>query len=602
MSVTRRTFLRTASVTATAIALSACGATPTPIPPTATKPPAPTNTPVPATAPAGATAAPAAPTATKAAPTPAPPTATPLPAKDTTSPKWLLPDSGGIPLPIAKDKITFTYWCELSADKPGASMKSFNEMACYIEQEKRTNIHLEFQHAATGQVQDQFNLMMASRKFPDIIEYNWLNTYPGGGAKALKDGVIIRLNSLIDQYAPNFKNCLTKNPEMRKQVVNDDGDIYCFPFLRGDPRLLVFYGPTIRSDYLTKLNLQIPTTVDEWHDMLVAFKTKDPDGNGKADSLPFSPAWGTSNAAYNAFVQYFVVGAYGIGWQFYNDGGKVKFGPLEPAFKDFLTTMAAWYKEGLIDPDWVSTDQKLRDSKITTGQLCSWLGLTGGGIGYYKDLMKGKEPASFNLVGAPYPTLKKGDKQLFGHMDNVFPGSFDAAITTACKNVKEAVQLLDYAYSYDGHILFNFGVEGLSFNWVNGYPKYTDVVTKNPQYSLSVAMARYFRSNFAGPFVQDVRYFEQFLAYPEQVKAVETWSTPTHEKQMPPVTQTADESKEYAAIMQDVNTLQLEAVAKTITGQSPVSDWDKTVAQMKQFKIDRAVELRQAALDRYLKR
>ena len=117
----------------------------------------------------------------------------------------------------------------------------------------------------------------------------------------------------------------------------------------------------------------------------------------------------------NAFAQYFAVGAYGIGWQYYNDGGTVKYGPVQPAFKDFLALMAAWYKEGLIDPDYVNTDQKLRDSKITTGQLCSWLGLTGGGIGYYKDLMKGKDPASFNLLGLPYPTLKKGDKLLFGH-------------------------------------------------------------------------------------------------------------------------------------------------------------------------------------------
>ena len=154
--VTRRTFLSTTGVAAAAVAISACGATPTatPVPPTATKPPAPTNTPVPATAaPAAAaptaTKAPAAATAAPAAPTAAPTAA--AAAKDTTSPAWLLPGSGGLPMPITKDKITLTYWGELSADKPGASMKSFGEMACYIEQEKRTDIHLEFQHAATGQ-------------------------------------------------------------------------------------------------------------------------------------------------------------------------------------------------------------------------------------------------------------------------------------------------------------------------------------------------------------------------------------------------------------------------------------------------------------------
>jgi putative aldouronate transport system substrate-binding protein len=184
----------------------------------------------------------------------------------------------------------------------------------------------------------------------------------------------------------------------------------------------------------------------------------------------------------------------------------------------------------------------------------------------------------------------------------IYAGGGEAAITTACKNVKEAVQWLDYAYSYDGHLLFNFGVEGLSYTWVNGFPKYTDIVTKNPQYSLTVAMARYFRSNYNGPFVQDLRYIQQYLAYPEQVKAVETWSLPTHEKQMPPVSVTADESKKYAAIMQNVNTLFEESFSKTVIGQSPVADWDKVVAQLKQLGIADAIAVQQAALDRYNKR
>jgi len=187
-------------------------------------------------------------------------------------------------------------------------------------------------------------------------------------------------------------------------------------------------------------------------------------------------------------------------------------------------------------------------------------------------------------------------------MDNVYPGGGEAAITTACKNVKEAVQLLDYAYSYDGHILFNFGIEGVSFNWINGYPKYSDVVTKNPQYSLSVAMARYFRSNYNGPFVQDVRYFEQFLAYPEQLAAVATWSQPTHEKQLPPITQTADEAKKFASIMTNVDTYFNEQFDKTFVGQAPVSDWDKVVAQLKTLGINDAIAIQQAALDRYNKR
>ena len=56
----------------------------------------------------------------------------------------------------------------------------------------------------------------------------------------IKDGVILRLNDLIDKYAPNYKKVLADHPDWRKQVMNDEGDLYGFPFIRGDPFLVVF--------------------------------------------------------------------------------------------------------------------------------------------------------------------------------------------------------------------------------------------------------------------------------------------------------------------------------------------------------------------------
>ena len=617
--VSRRTFLSTMGVSIAAIALSACGATPTatPVPPTATKPPAPTAVPPTATTAAAA----AAPTATKA---PAVATNTPAPAAaataaptaaaaagpkrpngDTGAPAWLLEGSGGIPMPIVKDKMTITYWTPFSGN-PAASMKSFAEIACYIEQEKRTNIHIEFQHPAVNQDREAFNLMLASRKFPDVIEYNWISNdiYPGGPSKAIADGVILKLNSLVDQYAPNFKNCLLKNPDWRKQFVTDSGEIYGFPFFRGDKQLLIFVGPTVREDWIKKLNIPVPETIDDWHNMLVAFKTKDPNGNGKADESAFTPAWGTnfSGQTFAFWTGHAFVSAFGTDMNFYQVNNVVKYGPLDPQFKDFLKVMAAWYKEGLIDQDWVNFDTKLRDAKITGSTLGSWVAYTGSGIGYFAGLMAGKEPASFKLLGTPYPVLKKGDPVHLAQKDANSPGGNTAAITTAAKNVKEIMQLLDYAFSYDGHNLFNFGVEGLSYNWVNGFPKYTDVVVKNPQYPLAVAMARYFRSNFAGPFVQDLRYFGQYLTLPEQLAAVDTWSKPVNDYWMPPITPSTDESKQFAKIMNDINTLYAESFTKVVNGDQPVDSWDKTVTQMKQLGIDDAVKIQQAALDRYNKR
>ncbi len=525
-------------------------------------------------------------------------TATQAPAA-TSAPGATQPAATGpepLTLPIVKDKLTLSYWVDMGGNA-AATLKSFNEMTCYKEQEKITNIHLDFQHPPVGQAPEQFNLLVASGKYPDVIEYSWPSA-PGGPSKYLKDGVIIKLNDLIDKYAPNLKKVLTDHPDWRRQILTDDGEIYCFPFLRGDTSLLVFQGPIIRQDWLDKIGMQRPTTIDEWHSVLMAFKEKDPGGTGTPS--PWTPSlYALPLQAFSLPHAY--IGAWGITYNFYQDNGVVKHGALQPEMKDFLTVMAQWYKDGLVDLDFPTMDQKLEDSKVTGNILGSFVQNTGGGIGKYLGLMKDKDP-NFKVVAAVYPTLKAGEVAALGQRDFTFPG-VGAAITTACKNVTETVKLLDFAYSEQGYNLFNFGVEGLTYNWVNGYPKYTDLIMNNPdKLPLAQSMAQHFRSNFSGPFVQAKEYFEQYAILPEQQESIKLWSEPKADKLMPPVTPTQDESKKFATIMNDAQVRMDEGMIKIITGQQPVSSWDSVVSDIKNIGIDDAVVIQQASLDRYNKR
>ncbi len=568
LRITRREFLRYIGIGSAAGIMAACAA---PVAPTQAPPPA-------------ATAAPLAPAATAAA---------------TTAAK--APEA--LTLPIVKEPLTMTYWAQLSPNV-AATMRNYNEMAVYKELEKRTGIHFEFQHPPVGsaQEQEQLNLLVASGKYPDVIEWNFSQAFAGGPAKALKDNVIIRLNDLIDKYAPNFKKVLTDHPDWRKQIMTDEGDIYCFPFLRGDPYLLTFTGPTVRKDWLDKLGMQVPTTVEEWHEMLVAFKTKDPNGNGKADEIPFT-SWFSEGlrSARGGFYRNFLIGAWGITMEWYQDKGVVKYGALQPEFKEFLKMVAQWFKEGLIDPDYVSSVQNTVDAKVTGDQLGSLCMNTGGGIGKYMPLMTPKNP-KFKLVGAPNVVLKKGDKPLLGHHENEYPGQGSVVITSANKRVTETVKWLDYGYSPEGHLLYNFGVEGTSYKMVNGAPVLTEAVLADPKLAPAQALARFARSSFNGPFVQDKRYLEQTLTLPEQKEAVTTWLQASNDRLMPPVTPTQDESKKFASIMTDVMTKYEETYNKIVTGALPVDAWDQFIRDMKQIGIDDAIKIQQAALDRYNKR
>ena len=126
-----------------------------------------------------------------------------------------------------------------------------------------------------------------------------------------------------------------------------------------------------------------------------------------------------------------------------------------------------------------------------------------------------------------------------------------------------------------GRLLFNFGVEGLTYTLENGNPIYTDLIMKNPdKLPLAQSMSAHFRSNFAGPFVQDKRYIEQYFQLPEQQDAYKIWQQPTNEKLMPPVTPNQDESRKFAKVMTEVNTRYDEVFAKVLTGAQPIETWD----------------------------
>ncbi|SHF57521.1 putative aldouronate transport system substrate-binding protein [Caldanaerobius fijiensis DSM 17918] len=502
-----------------------------------------------------------------------------------------------IKLPIVKEPLTLTYWTGMDP-KMAATMKDYGEMKCYQELEKRTGIHIKFLHPPMGQERDQFNLMMASNDLPDIIYYSWWSI-PGGPGKALSDGSIIKLNDLIDKYAPNFKKLLEENPDIKKQAELDDGTIFCFPFIRSAGALInANWGPQLRKDWLDKLGLQLPKTIEDWHNVLVTFRDRDPNGNGKKDEIPFT---GRGSNGQGILDLGNFAPAWGILNGFYMDNGKINYGPIQSAYKNFLKTMAQWYKEKLIDQDIATNDNKAFDYKITNNLAGSYFGLVAGNMGRYLNLMKPKEP-NFDLVGAPWPIGPAGKSYTTTNL-NLKVMNVGAAISSKNKHIKETVEWLDYAYSPEGHMLLNFGIEGQSYNMENGYPKYTDIIFKNPNgLSYDQALAQWAPSISSAPMDQDKRYYEQILQLPEQKEAAfKTWLDADPSLTLPLITPTEEESQRLASIMNQVNTYQQEMMGKFIMGKEPINDstWNKYVNTIKGMGIDEAIKIENAALQRY---
>lgn len=116
-------------------------------------------------------------------------------------------------------------------------------------------------------------------------------------------------------------------------------------------------GLLIRQDWLDALGLQMPTTIDELTAVLTAFKDKDPDGNGKADTAGYIGVKDTNFSD--------IFGAFGVQPNFWQEvDGKLVLGSTRPEAKQALQVLQDWYKAGLIDPDIFVTDSKMRDQKL----------------------------------------------------------------------------------------------------------------------------------------------------------------------------------------------------------------------------------------------
>lgn len=521
------------------------------------------------------------------------PTADNSASPKTTTGGTTAPSGAAVTYPLKVDK-TLTYWGELPGNLTGVKA-THADVPFFQDWQKKTGVNLKFSAPPTNQADQAINVLLATGDLPDMIEYDWQGKFPGGPEKAIKDGYILKLNDTIDKFAPNLKKFLKEHPEVDKQVKTDNGSYYVFPFIRGDDYLRVFQGPIVRKDWLDELGLPVPQTIDEWYTTLKAFKEK------KGATAAFSVV--SVPRPFNELGNGAFASAFGVTRDFYIDNGTIKFGPAEKGYKDFLATFHKWYEEGLIDKNFATADGKALDANMASGATGVTVQNAGGGIGKWQPLITAKDPKGV-LIGAPYPVLKKGDIAMYGQKDPASAPGGMVAITASSKNIETAAKLLDFGYSEAGHMFFNFGTEGIAHKLENGYPKYTDLLMKNPdKLAPAQALSLYIRGNYNGPFVQDKRYIEQYLALQTQRDAVSTWQkTDVDKHKLPPITATPEESTELAKIMTDLNTLVDEMTLKIILGTEPVDSFDKYLEKFKSVKLSRALEIKKASLDRYNKR
>ena len=493
------------------------------------------------------------------------------------------------PLPEKKEISIWTEWNNDYLTDP-SELKGIQKI------EEMTNVHVNWMTCLDIEAREKFGLMIASGNYPDILRKSE-EYYVGGLSAELKDGVIIDMTEYIDQYMPIYTSIIESNEKLKKDVMMDDHrmiGIYILSTLHGE--LMGEYpwdGMGIRKDWLDELNMEVPETIDDWHEALTAFK------NTYQCEAPLMIGFERGYDYCNSFLT-----AYGVLGEFYRDGNTVKYGPLEEGYKQWVQLFHDWYAEGLIDPNFITSDTYMRcaNEMLGTGRAGAGPIVWSFSGDYYLKQGIANDP-DFWMAAAPAPVLNEGDTPQLGRaMSDLTKETI--AITSNCKDIELACRFMDFMYSDEAMMCNSLGIEGESYI-VNSDGSYSmsPAVTEAVESGEYPSIGAYYLMYSIGASGFGKYDWGRFLVQNEglpSLNAYEVWAPSRYDLVLPTnLTMTVEESNIYGSAYVDIDTLVKENTLKFITGTRPMEEYDQFVEDIRTYKIEECLKIQQAALDRY---
>ncbi|MFH1879669.1 MAG: extracellular solute-binding protein [Bacillota bacterium] len=496
---------------------------------------------------------------------------------------------------VTDEPVTLTIWMDISSHDVSNIIGDLQtNMDILKVLEEKTGVHIELMLAPVGEAETSFSLMLASGNYADIV-IGFDNYYAKGGDAAIEEGIIYNLKDLVAANAPNYEAVRNASAYRALGTVTDLGNMpyFCEPTYMDNPGL-TYGGTIIRQDLLDKLGMDMPVTFDDWHTYLTRCK----DEYGMTRGLGMAYAGISKYNAFNAAFGFMMQNPADSAPPVFQVDGVVQYGPLTPGFKDYVTLMAQWYAQGLIDPDFTSTITFDDGIAMVSSDLCAATSEHGGVIGY-ANMLGGAVNPDFTFVAAPDPALTEGDQLHVGYMKGGAGLGKVAAITTACENPEIAVKFIDQLYSDEGFLLCNYGTEGKTYNLVDGVPVYTDLVANNEKGTITDMLCAY-AAPIIWPFVSVLGRDDVSTA--GEMAAV--WDTNNDYSYCFPsgVTLNAEEKEVYSDFYPEIKSYVEEMTVMFIMGLEPLENIDSFLATLNSLGVQDVVAAYQSAYDRYVSR
>ncbi|WP_020618615.1 extracellular solute-binding protein [Paenibacillus daejeonensis] len=221
-----------------------------------------------------------------------------------------------------------------------------NKWTDWIDQE--SGVDVTWVPIPRSQEQDKLNVMVASGQAPDVI-----TSYDRAMlARFINQGVAQPIDEYIEKYSTSYKAYLEANPELLPHLTFD-GEMYAIASLRPTRAQTQIW---IRQDWLDKLNLTMPTTVDELLEVARAFRDGDPDGNNANDTTAIA-----MSSAYGAIIDDWYMARSG---EWFLEDGEAVMNFFTGRFEDSLAFRKQVYEEGLVDKEFVTDQNHARQKQL----------------------------------------------------------------------------------------------------------------------------------------------------------------------------------------------------------------------------------------------
>ncbi|MWV42762.1 extracellular solute-binding protein [Paenibacillus sp. HJL G12] len=312
-----------------------------------------------------------------------------------------------------------------------------NDLEGLQEIGKKLNVKLHINYIPANNIGEKLNALLASKDLTDVMFVEYLESAPAY-LSAVQQGAFWDLTPYIKDY-PN----LSQYPESVWNNLKVDGKIMSLPRIRP---LDGHMAMSIRQDWLDKLGLKAPTTMDELYNVMEAFTKNDPDGDGKANTYGLAFV-----GAPTGLMPMF--GA-GNGWT-QDSSGKLIPDWWTPQFKEGMAFLNKAYKAGLILPDF----PVMKSTQLKEMLLQSKAGIAVNNIidsyNYSQDLQKVKPEAKLTAYELP----KASDGASHYTQATGYYGQLLINKKVSEDKLKKILEVYDYTATQEGYNLVAYGIK-----------------------------------------------------------------------------------------------------------------------------------------------